>query len=101
MPSSSPSDLAIAFRSFARRRREAVGDADPASVRDLTVALDQHVSAAAGALGTSEDPAAIATELERRLPEQWEDSVLDVVRRHALEAGAVLRQIEARLAEDR
>ncbi len=100
MTSSSPDDLAVAFRSFARRRREALGDADPSSVSDLSASLDQHVAGAAAALGTTADPAAVAAELDRRPPDQWDDSVLDEVRRHALEAGGVLREIEARTADD-
>ncbi len=101
MSESSPADLAIAFRSFDRRRREAIGDVDPSLVSDLASMLDEHLAAAAGLLGTPADPASIATELQDRNADEWEEHTLDELRSHALAAGAVLRQIESRAASER
>ena len=99
MSESSPADLAIAFRSFARRRAEALGDADPGVVADLSRSLDGHVADAAAVLGTNLDATSVAAELDRREPSEWDEATLQQVRRHALEAGAVLRQMQARAAQ--
>ena len=99
MSSSSPEDLAIAFRSFDRRFREALGDNKAGAVSDLADTLREHVGAAAAALGTSADAASVAGELDRRPADQWDDATLDEVRRHALEAGGVLRKVDERFAD--
>ena len=96
MSESSPEDLAVAFRSFARRRREAIGDADPSVVADLGSQFDQHLSGAAAALGVPADPEAIAAELERRRSEDWDDQTLTTVRQHATEAGRIVGEMAAR-----
>lgn len=101
MTESSPADLAVAFRSFARRRREAVGDADPVAaadlVADLDVELDAHIVAAAVLLDTSPRADDVAEELEQRPAGDWEESTLAELRRHAFAAAAVLRKIEQRV----
>lgn len=95
MSESSPDDLAIAFRSLARRRREAIGDANPRSVSGLVAELQGHVDAAAGLLGAPADAAAVATAIDDRPAEAWDVPTLDTLRRHALDAGSVLRRIVA------
>ncbi len=94
MSGSTPQDLATTFRSLARRRREAIGDVDPAVVGGLTEELQRHVDAAAGILGTSADAETIATAIETRPADAWDETTLDDLRRHALDAGAVLRRIQ-------
>lgn len=101
MIESSPADLAVAFRSFERRRREALGDADPSLVSDLSSTLQEHIAATAALLGTSPDATSVATELQTRTADAWEESTLDELRSHAVAAGAVLRQIESRAASQR
>lgn len=93
MSASSPADLAVTFRSLARRQREAAGDAPPGTVRGLVAELDGHVAAAAAALGTSGDGAAVADAIERRRTDDWDDATLATLRQEALSAGAVLRRI--------
>jgi hypothetical protein len=90
-----PEDLAVAFRSLPRRQREAIGDADPAIVADLVVELQRHVDAAAAALGSAADPESVAAAMRSRPSDAWDEATLDDLRRHALDAGAVLRRIAA------
>jgi len=97
MSESSPEDLAVAFRSFARRQREAVDDADPSTVSDLLSEVSGHISDAAALLGVSPDAESIAAELERRRPEEWEEQTLASVRQHATETGRVLGKIAERV----
>ncbi|MGD9704312.1 MAG: hypothetical protein AB7Q42_23160 [Acidimicrobiia bacterium] len=96
MSESSPADLAVAFRSMDRRLREALAPVHG----DLSVAggmigeLEQVVVAAARAAGTSTaSSSAIATELESRPQDKWDDGDLRALRQHALDAGRLLRAI--------
>ncbi len=98
MSESSPSDLAVAFRSLDRRLREALAPVDG----DLSVAggmigeLEQVVSAAARVAGTSTATAsAVADELDSRPQDQWDEGDLRALRQHALDAGRLLRAIAA------
>jgi len=102
MSASSPADLAVTFRSLARRRREAIGDAGSGSMSDLTAELDSHVAQAAAVMGTADDGESIAAAIEARRAEDWDAAALDDLRRQALDAGAVLRRITTRAeSEDR
>jgi hypothetical protein len=91
MSSSSPTDLAITFRSIPRRLREAYGDDEPAVGSDLAGQL----AAAGRLLGTAPEANAIATAIESRKPDQWDEATLDGLRGVALEVGAELRAIAA------
>jgi hypothetical protein len=93
MTASTPSDLAVTFRSLGRRQREAIGDADPAPLAGLLAELDGHVAAAASAVGTSGGADAVATAIERRRHDEWDDATLTALRDAALAAGAVLRRL--------
>ena len=97
MAQSTPADLAITFRSLARRQREAIGDADPGTVTDLVGDLAVHVAAAAQTRGTAPDADAVAAAISSRSAEDWDEATLDTLRQHALEAGRVLRSIAARV----
>ena len=94
MSGSTPQDLATTFRSLARRRREALGDVDLAVVAGLSDELQRHVDAAAGILGTSADADAVAAAIDARPADAWDEATLDDLRRHALDAGGVLRRIQ-------
>ncbi len=100
MSASTPEDLAVAFQSLARRRREAIGDADPASLGGLAAELQRHVDAAAAALGTTGDPTAVAAAIRARRSDDWDDTTLDTLRQQALDAGAVLRRMAAATGAD-
>jgi hypothetical protein len=95
MSDSTPADLAVTFRSLARRQREAVGDADPRTLGALLAELQGHVTAAAAALGTTGDAAAVAAAIERRAPKEWDEATLATLRAEALAAGGVLRRVAA------
>jgi hypothetical protein len=105
MSASTPDDLAVAFRSLARRRREAIGDANPGRYTAFTDELQHHVDAAARAVGSTADASAVAAAISARPPEAWDDATLDELRRIAIDAGAVLRRlttaVEADAADDR
>jgi hypothetical protein len=91
MSSSSPTDLAVTFRSIPRRLREAYGNDQPAPDSDLAAQL----SAAARLLGSTAAPGAIAAAIDARKPDEWTGSTLDELRQVALEVGAELRRITA------
>jgi hypothetical protein len=97
---SSPADLAVAFRSLSRRLREAIGDGSESTVVGLASELRDHIDAAARVLGTSADADAVADAILVRRPDDWDQPTLDELRRHALEAGAVLRRIAAATETD-
>jgi hypothetical protein len=96
-----PADLAVTFRSLARRRREAIGETDPGRVVDLVAELDRHVAEAASAVGAAPNAEAVAAAISARHADDWDESTLDTVRASALDAGAVLRRIAARVEADR
>jgi hypothetical protein len=97
---SSPADLAVAFRSLNRRLRESIGDGSEAAVAGPVGELRSHVEAAASLLGTAPDAGAVADAITARRPDDWDQSTLDELRRHALEAGSVLRRIAAATESD-
>jgi len=100
MASTTPADLATSFRSLGRRRREAIGDADAASVAGDLDDLQRHVDAAASALGAPADADAIAAAIESRRSDDWDEATLDALRGHALDAGAALRRVAAATATE-
>jgi hypothetical protein len=88
-----PSDLAVAFRSLARRQREALGDAEPSAHAGLIAELRGHLDAAAAAMHTSSDAESLARAIEDRPADMWDDETLATLRQQALEAGNVLRRL--------
>lgn len=93
MSATTPDDLAVSYQSLARRRREAIGDANPAIVGGLVAELQTHVDAAAAALSITGDGDAVAAVIRSRATADWDDATLETLRQHALDAGAVLRRI--------
>ena len=97
MTASSPGDLAVAFRSFARRAAEARATAKgaperlAATERELAT-VDSLVASAAQRLGVAADGAAIAERIESTPPSRWDDDTLEALRSAALAAGAALRR---------
>jgi hypothetical protein len=79
MSKSTPADLAVAFRSMDRRRREAIDAADGAAVTDLLAAHDREIAAAAT--------------IERTPSDDWDEAILDLLRQHASDAGIALRRV--------
>jgi len=103
MSNSTPDDLAVAFRSFPRRLREALEESrdDPgkqAATQPLVRRLDDVVGGAAGRLGTSganldERCKAVAERIEAVPADKWDAADLEALREAASEAGRYLRQI--------
>jgi hypothetical protein len=108
--SESPGDLAVAFRSFGRRFREAVQplerDADRArgvdsAVQELRDQLGGVIGSAAGVVKASvatDDLAAsgatVADAILRVPSDAWQPGQLDELRSLALEGGRILRTLE-------
>ena len=96
MSKSTPADLSVAFRSLARREREAVDAAEGAPVGDLLGGLRQAVAQAATLLGAAPDAGAVADAIDARPTHDWDVATLDALREHATAAGTILREIAAR-----
>jgi hypothetical protein len=90
----SPDDLAVAFRSFARRAREAQGDAPRSAVAAPLAEIDRHVAAAARLLRCAPAPDLVADAIEHQPADAWSDADLDTLRDSALQIGALVRRIE-------
>jgi hypothetical protein len=100
MSDSTPADLAVAFRSLARRQREAIGDANPATLGGPMAELQSHVAAAASVMRTAPDAAAVASAIESRHPDDWDEATLTTLRQEALAAGAAVRRLAAAAGSD-
>ena len=79
MSSSSPSDLAVTFRSVPRRLREAIGDTPPSATSAITAELNEQIAIAAKLMHTAAEPDAIADAIEAVPADEWDDAVLDFV----------------------
>ena len=99
MSSSSPSDLAVTFRSVPRRLREALGDNPPDATAGITAELNEQIGIAAGLMRTSADPGAIADAIEDVPADSWNEATLTSLRSAALDVGRLLRALAA-VAED-
>ena len=100
MNKSTPDDLAVTFRSLARRQKEAIGDADASTVGGTIGELHQHVASAAAVLGVPADATAVADAIDDRPLDAWDDDTLDALRQHALDAGGILRRLSAMTGAD-
>lgn len=100
MSKSTPDDLAVAFRSIARRQREAIGDADPGTLGGALADVHEHVRSASALLGVPADAAAVADALDERPAADWDDATLDALRQHAFGVSDILRRISAMSGTD-
>jgi hypothetical protein len=116
--SESPGDLAVAFRSFGRRLNEAMAatkddaalaDAGSPSANELSRELVAVMAEAARAMGgvspdgdVQSTGAAVADAITATPADAWDDARLERLRALALEAGRLLRGIDAavRAAKD-
>jgi hypothetical protein len=102
MADTSPSDLAVAFRSFARRLNDILSEAtgNPGAAQAHIGALTATVNDAAAQLGVSPGAdlaatgQAIAARISDTPADKWDDRTLDALRAAALAAGNHLRQVE-------
>ena len=102
MTGSTPSDLAVTFRSVDRRLREAL-DSTPATdpaVAGLVAQLRAAVASAASTMGVaggggdlSATANAVAERIDRVAADEWDDPRLESLRASALDVGRVLRAI--------
>jgi len=94
-----PGDLAVAFRSLERRLREALEPArgDRSVAAPMIAELDQVVQDAARAIGAppGSSASAVAAAIDARPADAWQESELQALRGHALDAGRLLRAIAA------
>jgi hypothetical protein len=93
MSKTTPDDLAVAFRSLARRRDEALEAAQGAPVGGLLGDLDRVVASAAAIVRADPTPATIAAAIDSRRFADWDSETLDELRRLATEAGSILRRV--------
>jgi hypothetical protein len=94
MSSSSPADLAVAFRSVTRRLHEAQGDAPHEITAEATAELLGQLEDAGRLLGCAADPAAVADAIGAVSADRWDDATLDQLRAIALDVGRLLRHIQ-------
>lgn len=95
MSSSSPADLAVAFRSLPRRLEQAPNDdTPPAAVDDASSAVQRAVSAAATILGAAATVEGVAAAIERRVAADWDDADLRALQAHATAAAKAIRDLE-------
>ena len=93
MSKSTPADLAVAFRSLERRRREAIDAADGAPIAGPLADLDRDIAAAATLLGVTPSAGAVASAIDSKPGDEWDQSVLDQLRQLATDAGTSLRRV--------
>jgi hypothetical protein len=98
---SSPTDLAVAFRSIPRRIVEALDPVDgDRSVAPAALArLDEIITEASRILHVGDTPAAVAKALETRPASSFTPNIIGPLRNLALEAGQLVRDV-ANAAED-
>ena len=108
--SESPGDLAVAFRSFGRRYREAVEplDRDRAKAQSMEATVSglrrelEGVMASAAAIHKAPPPtddlaatgATLANAIASVPADAWQPGQLDQLRRLALEGGQILRRLD-------
>ncbi|MBK5333388.1 MAG: hypothetical protein JJD93_15535 [Ilumatobacteraceae bacterium] len=99
MSSSSPSDLAVTFRSVPRRLGEAIGDTPASATAGIVSELNEQIAIAAKIMHSAADPGAIADAIEAVPADAWDEAALNSLRTTALDIGRLLRAIAA-AAED-
>ena len=95
MSASAPSDLAVAFRSLARRLKE--GSSDDVSASAIATAragVDAAISAAAAVLGSGASAEAVAAAIQARKAREWTDEDLAAIQRCANDAAAAIRGLQ-------
>jgi hypothetical protein len=93
--SSTPADLAVAFRSLARRLRNAQNDQTPpqalsAAERDIAQAL----TGAATVVNSAATADAVATAIEGRRSSDWSSAELSALQGYADAGARAIRQVE-------
>jgi hypothetical protein len=92
--SSSPSDLAVTYRSIPRRLRSALGDTPARTCADAA-RIDELIADAAIMLRCPAEAHAVADAIEARPADEWADGELERLTAGTMEAGRLLRDIDA------
>lgn len=95
MSRSSPSDLAVAFRSMPRRLRDALEGCEDAANWSGHARIDTALREAADIVGSSNDPLHLADAIDRRQLVDWTDDDLSRLQTLALQLGALVREADA------
>lgn len=95
MSDASPQDLAISFRSIARRRREAQPDTPSEHADEIGRRIDAQVATAAGLLHAGPDATQVADAIGAVHAKDWNDETLASLRSIATEIGTMLRDLAA------
>lgn len=93
MSASSPSDLAVAFRSLPRRLTEAKAAAPSAVTGQFERDLQHSLVRGGELMHTPAGPLLIAEAIDRRRPEEWSDTDLETLRDLAVDIGRTLRAL--------
>ena len=95
MSTSSPDDLAVAFRSLPRRLRQAsTHDVAPEAITRATNELQRSISAAASLMTCTANADNVADAIQRRRTAEWTDDQLLQLQTCAQSAGRALRDLE-------
>ena len=95
MSASSPSDLAVAFRSVPRRLAEATSSVSAAITNPYELELRRELARSAELLRTSPDASSIADAIDAIPADEWDESLLDELRGLAVDIGRTLRTLTA------
>lgn len=94
MSTSSPADLAVAFRSLHRRLRDAATeDVSPQAVAAAEAAVAAAVSRAADLLGCTADAESVGAALTARHASDWTDADLAAIQAAADRAARAIREL--------
>jgi len=95
MTKSSPRDLAVAFRSLARRLHDAHNDETPADVSaSATAEVHQAIARAAAVLGSPATAEGVADAIASRRNDQWTDADLTAIQEDADAAARAIRTVQ-------
>lgn len=95
MSTSSPADLAVAFRSLPRRLEQASNDdTPPADVAKAQAAVHDAVIAAATRLGAAATTEGVAAAIDHRHLSDWTDDELAGLQVNAMTAAKAIRDLE-------
>jgi hypothetical protein len=95
MSTSSPNDLAVAFRSLARRLREAPTDeTPPEAITSAQRSVNEAIAAAGAVMGTAPDAEAVAAAVQARHTRDWTDADLASLQSSAEAAARAIRTLQ-------
>ncbi|MEO6122383.1 MAG: hypothetical protein ABIR32_01640 [Ilumatobacteraceae bacterium] len=95
MTTSSPADLAVAFRSLPRRLEQAPNDDTPTpAIAAAAAAVHDAIVSAATLLGSAATAESVAVAIEHRHLPDWDDVDLTTLQATAIRAAQAIRDLE-------